>query len=668
VSETLSPLVRRLRYNNSSVGRRGARVSQLANHGANAGRVNILLVDDEPANLLALEAVLGPLDQNLVRANSGEEALRLVLEMDFAAILLDVRMPGLTGFEAAKLIRSRPRSRATPIIFLTAADGDPFTAEQAYSLGAVDYLTKPLVPTILRAKVAIFVELYQKGEALKAAERERADAAVRESEERLKLAVAIAQLGTFDLDLTTGAGVVNETGREVFGWEGTAATFAQLESHFHPDDRDEVIRLVRAALEPAGPGSFEAEHRIRRADGAERWIRVRGQAFFEGRDATRRAIRCIGAYLDVTDRRQAQEALRASEEEFRTTFERAGVGKVHADPATGRLVRVNPALCALIGYSAEELLGMTIRDITHPDEREPSEERFRALVAGRVQQYAVETRYVRKGGAVIWVRVTANVLRAPGGAPVRVSAIIEDITARKRAEEALVEEGRRKDEFLATLAHELRNPLAPISNALALMKLSPPDGAVAERARAMMERQLAHMVRLIDDLLDISRVSRGKVELRKARVSVAEVLEAALEVSRPPIEAARHRLEVQPPAEPLLLDADPVRIAQVVSNLLNNAAKYTPPGGDIILSARREGGEAVIRVTDTGAGLEAEMLPRVFEMFNQSSKTIDRAQGGLGIGLSLVKRLVEMHGGTVAADSAGAGRGSTFTVRLPLAE
>ena len=232
--------------------------------------------------------------------------------------------------------------------------------------------------------------------------------------------------------------------------------------------------------------------------------------------------------------------------------------------------------------------------------------------------------------------------------------------------EQVREQDQRKDEFLATLAHELRNPLAPIRTGLELLKLAPSIDATV-KTREIMERQVEHMVRLIDDLLDVSRITRGKIELRKERVDVRTVLDAALELSGPLIEESRHELLVSTPKEALLFDADPVRMAQVVSNLLNNAAKYTPEGGQIELSADRDGNEVVIRVRDNGVGLTSEALSKVFELFNQVGKTLDRSQGGLGIGLALVKRLVEMHGGHVAAESQGLGQGSAFTVRLPLA-
>ena len=235
-----------------------------------------------------------------------------------------------------------------------------------------------------------------------------------------------------------------------------------------------------------------------------------------------------------------------------------------------------------------------------------------------------------------------------------------------RLYQALREQDKRKDEFLAILAHELRNPLAPVRNGVKILRLAS-GPAVLDRTLAMMERQLAHMVHLIDDLVDVSRVSRGKVVLRRERVELRSVVDAAVETTRPAIDAAGHELVVDLPAEPLVFDGDRTRLAQVFANLLHNAGKYTPPGGRIALTARRDGAEAVVRVADTGVGIPADMLPRIFDMFTQVGASLERSQGGLGIGLTLVRRLAELHGGRVGAGSAGAGRGSEFTVRLPLA-
>jgi signal transduction histidine kinase/CheY-like chemotaxis protein len=237
----------------------------------------------------------------------------------------------------------------------------------------------------------------------------------------------------------------------------------------------------------------------------------------------------------------------------------------------------------------------------------------------------------------------------------------------KAVEEALREADRRKDEFLAVLAHELRNPLAPLRNALHVLRQNGPVGETFTRMRDMMERQVRQMTRLVEDLLDVSRIGRGKIKLRRERLDLASVVRNARETSQPLIEAGRHELTVALPEPPVYVTGDPARLAQVLANLLNNAAKYTPDGGHVWLTTRREGDEAVVRVRDNGAGIAAETLPHVFEMFTQSGRLLDRADGGLGIGLTLVRRLVELHGGSVSAHSDGPGAGSEFVVRLPLA-
>ena len=243
-----------------------------------------------------------------------------------------------------------------------------------------------------------------------------------------------------------------------------------------------------------------------------------------------------------------------------------------------------------------------------------------------------------------------------------------DITENARLMAALKESDRRKDEFLAILAHELRNPLAPIRNAVQVLRAKGPPTPELDWARAVIERQAEQMTRLVDDLLDVSRITTGRIELRKQPVDLIELVKTALEASRPIIEKAGHELKILIPPEPIPLDADPTRVAQILMNLLNNAAKYTPPGGRIELAARVERDFVEIRVRDNGIGIPAEMLPRVFEMFTQVDRSLERSQGGLGIGLTLVRRLVELHGGSVEARSDGPGTGSEFLVRLPVAQ
>jgi signal transduction histidine kinase len=245
-------------------------------------------------------------------------------------------------------------------------------------------------------------------------------------------------------------------------------------------------------------------------------------------------------------------------------------------------------------------------------------------------------------------------------------ALHREIQVRTRAEEALREMDRRKDEFLATLAHELRNPLAPIRNALEIIRLSGLDPGAIDRGRAIMERQVAHMVRLIDDLLDISRITRGKIQLRKELISLAMIVEGAIEGSRPLIDAGQHQLTVRIPDEPVLLYADSTRLTQILMNLLNNSAKYMEPGGSILLEGVIDGTHLVLRVKDAGVGIAREVIPHIFEMFSQADRSRDRSQGGLGIGLSLVRAMVKLHGGTVEAKSDGPGLGSEFIVRLPM--
>jgi signal transduction histidine kinase/ActR/RegA family two-component response regulator len=252
------------------------------------------------------------------------------------------------------------------------------------------------------------------------------------------------------------------------------------------------------------------------------------------------------------------------------------------------------------------------------------------------------------------------------GGLVRLTDVTKDVKARKQAEEALKEADRRKDEFLAMLAHELRNPLAPIRNALEVMRMTGTTGPLVESARQMIERQVQQVVRLVDDLLDVSRITRGKIDLRKGPAQLAAVVEQALETSRPLLEARRHKLTVSLPAESVDLDADATRLAQVFSNLLNNAAKFTEEGGRIELTAARQDQEVVVRVRDSGIGMSAEMLTRAFDLFAQADRSLDRAHGGLGIGLTLARRLVQLHGGSVEAFSDGPGKGTELVVRLPV--
>jgi PAS domain S-box-containing protein len=302
--------------------------------------------------------------------------------------------------------------------------------------------------------------------------------------------------------------------------------------------------------------------------------------------------------------------------------------------------------------------------LLHPDDLDKAAADVqRALETGK---YFTEFRVVWPDGSVHWLEARAKVFHDEQGKPLRIVGVNMDVTERKRFEEALKDTDRRKDQFLATLAHKLRNPLAPLRNGLELMKLAGGDEAMVGRTREMMERQLGHMVRLVDDLLDLSRVSRGRIELRRERIELTKIVRQAVETSRPLIEQAGQDFTFTLAPQPIVVDADVTRLAQVFSNLLNNAAKYTPRDGRINLAVERQGSDAIVSVRDSGAGIPPELLPKVFEMFAQVDRSLQRANSGLGIGLSLVKALVEMHGGSVEARSDGPGEGSEFVVRLPV--
>jgi PAS domain S-box-containing protein len=376
-------------------------------------------------------------------------------------------------------------------------------------------------------------------------------------------------------------------------------------------------------------------------------------------------------------RRELREAERRAVQDraFLSAVLEAVEDAIVACDAEGRLTLVNRAAREFLGLPATGLPEGILPELNvsyHPDGRPMERHELpleRALRGEQVKQAEVLVQL--PGIPPRMVTVSGQALRDDTGRLLGAVVSLHDVSASHEAEllresrEQLAEADRRKTEFLATLAHELRNPLAPISNGLHLLRLSN-DESARERAREMMERQLTHLVHLVDDLLDIARISSNKVELRRERLELQAVLAGAVETSAPAITAAGHTLEVHMPGQPLVVWGDSTRIAQIVSNLLNNAAKYTPHGGHIELSACEEDGRAVVRVQDTGMGIPPEELPKVFEMFTQVGRHRSHAQGGLGIGLALVKRLVELHGGAVQAHSDGAGRGSTFAVLLPL--
>jgi signal transduction histidine kinase/DNA-binding response OmpR family regulator len=565
-----------------------------------ADKTNILIVDDLPEKVLVLSSILEELGENIVSAQSGREALRHLLDCEFAVILLDINMPDMDGFETATLIRQRKRTAHTPIIFITAFS-DEMHAARGYSLGAVDYILSPVVPEVLRTKVRVFVDLFRMREQVK-----------RQADQR----VALAQ------EQAARAAAEEANRRSRFLAEASTVLASSL------DPEATLPELARLLVPFLGDLSVITlvDDDANRTDTELAW-----QSSASGPCA-----------VSVRDYRTLPTPLAL-------TLERVVVsGKMEV------LADLDPNLApvaALENASAE----------TMANEKQPP---F-AVRSGLVLPLVARDRTL---GVLALARAHSSQRYTPADV-----AFAEDLANRAavaldnaRLYRSIREDDRRKNEFLAMLAHELRNPLAPIRNAVQILHEDGLESSVLQWIRDVIDRQVKHLVRLVDDLLDISRITRGKIRLQKEQLDVRAVASSAAESSRPLIEARQQKLTISLPAEPVHLLADHTRLVQILGNLLNNASKYSEEGGQIYLSVERDGNEGVFRVRDSGIGISAEMLSRVFDLFTQVDRSLDRSQGGLGIGLTLVRRLVEMHQGTVQASSAGPGKGSEFVVRLPL--
>ena len=459
---------------------------------------------------------------------------------------------------------------------------------------------------------------------------------------------------------------VNGAALELLGCEAAQCVGRSIEEfHLDPSDAAESLRRLLA-------GETMRNHAtaLRRNDGSVRHVRIAANSHWDAG----KLIHSRWFVRDVTHERLAESA-RGHLAAIVQSSDDAIVSKT----LEGLIRSWNRAAERLFGYTAEEAVGQPVTLII-PAERVQEEQAILEKLRRGERIDHFETVRVAKSGRRIDVALTISPIRNASGVIVGASKIARDISERKaseqaqqrtigelrRAEEALREADRRKDEFLAVLAHELRNPLAPIRYAVAMARKEGRPGTERLQAQAIIERQVEHMGRLLDDLLDVSRITRGTLILRRSTVDLAAVVAAAQESARPLIESRSHALVVQLPGEMLRLVADPVRLAQVLANLLINAAKYTDRGGRIELEARRKGAELIIAVRDNGIGISAEMMPRVFTLFAQASPALERSEGGLGIGLALVRGLLELHGGSVTAHSGGVGQGSEFLVRLPI--
>ncbi|MBD1835626.1 response regulator [Cyanobacteria bacterium FACHB-472] len=534
-------------------------------------KVNVLLVDDHPENLLALEAILGSLGQNLVRATSGEQALRCLLNQDFAVILLDVQMPGMDGFETATLIRQRPSSRYTPIIFLTAFSTSDNFVFKGYSLGAVDYLLKPLEPEILLSKVAVFVDLFKKTEEVKrqATQLAAVNANLRQSEEQFRSLSACSPVGIFLTDIEGNCTYTNPRYQAIYGITLEESLGEGWAAAIHPDDREAVFSTWYACANEGREYSNEFRVQPPHQD-IVRWVNLRSSSMLSAKGEL---IGYVGTVEDITERKAAEEA--------------------------------------------------------------------------RAQ-------------------------------------IIREQVARQEAEAA----NRVKDEFLATLSHELRTPLNSMLGWTQLLRSRKFDEKTTARALETIERNAKLQAQLIEDILDVSRIIRGKLNLNICQINLIPIIEAAIDTLRLAAVDKEIQLDFVMDSSlkdgdnlsrtPLIVSGDPSRLQQVVWNLLSNAIKFTPAGGsvEVQLSVVRKlsgwnvetptDSYAQVKVSDTGVGISADFLPYIFDRFRQADSTTTRRYGGLGLGLAIVRHLVELQGGTVFAQSEGEDQGATFIVNLPL--
>ena len=499
-------------------------------------------------------------------------------------------------------------------------------------------------------------------------ERTHAFDAMRASEARFRAALKAGRLGYWETDLVARTRTWSDEAMALFGLSRpdrkgkVGGPDDEFVAAIHPDDRHLVAHYLELAQQL---DTFAADYRVVRSDGTTLWLSGRGAVAARGAEGE--PLRLISVMADVSEKRQAEQLLAVERERLRLALSAGHMGAYELDIASDTLWW-SPETYALFGVTPATFKPTreSVIDLLDPEDR-PGFAKRRRLAINEHQPFFDEFRLRRPDGSRVWIGYRGQAEYDPQGRPVRTFGVVMDITERKKAEQVLRDAGREKDDFIATLSHELRNPLAPIRNAISVLQHLPPDDARAEWCRDVIGRQTAQMARLLDDLLDVSRLTRGKLTLRVQRLDLATVIARAIEIAQPVIDGAGHELLVDVPAETLQLQGDLTRLAQVFSNVLINSAKYTPPGGTIAVRAFARDAALVVKVRDTGIGIAEEHIDRIFDMFGQVESASSHAQGGQGIGLSLARRLVELHGGTIEARSEGVGKGSEFEIRLPLA-
>jgi PAS domain S-box-containing protein len=657
--------------------------------------LNVLLVDDQPARLLTYESLLAGVGVTCVRALSGEEALSRLLKQSFALILLDVSMPGMDGFETARMIREHPRFERTPIIFVTGVHVSELDSLRGYEVGAIDYISVPIVPEILRSKVALLVELYRRRKELEVLnctlEATRAQLEIERHAEQRESEARYRAIFENPMALTVVIRAVRDQAGKVVDWEYLEAnqnalrvldrTYDQLVGKLLsialPERAPRLMLLCARTLSEGTPQRYEMS-----AGGTEFVMCL----FPMGKDTL------VSSGFDITARVRAERETQRlfehdrAENEWLTAVLDSMNDEVYFTDTDRKYTYANPAAIREFGHekiegiSVDELVSQL--EILNIDGSPRSLEEAPPLRALKGEVIRGEEQLVRtpRAGELRTRQVSAAPVRGPDGKIRGAVSVVRDVTEQRRVDaalrmraEQLRDADKRKDEFIAMLAHELRNPLVPIRTAVELLKRACDEPALIASIRPMMERQVIHMVRLIDDLLDVSRITSGKIELKREAVPLATLVSGAVDANRDAIEAARLSISVGLDNTHLVLNVDPTRFLQILSNIIHNATKFTPPGGRITVHAAIEPSQTAtvmlcIRIADTGIGIAEAMLPRIFELFAQAGTAGHGRHAGLGIGLALARRLAEMHGGALEARSDGPGLGSEFVLRLPTPE
>jgi PAS domain S-box-containing protein len=541
--------------------------------------------------------------------------------------------------------------------------------ERDYSL-RVKQTTDDEIGLAVRALNRMLNEVHLRTQALEESNASlRAEVAVRQSAQaalgranaRLESTMAAAEIGAWVWDLVTEELSVDRNFAALYGITDAAVFAAEPRLRLRQVHWQDVRALEAAEADALHSGTLAStEFRILQPDGSMRWVIERGKVQF---DSTGAPVRLAGLLIDITAQKLAEQQRRETEKVYRAIGESIDYGVWVTDPE-GRCTYASESFLRLIGMTQEQCADFGWASLLHPDDREVTLAAWRECVKVGRPWYR-EHRILGQDGTYHPVLAQGVAIRGDDGVIHGWAGINLDVSPMKRTEEALREADRRKDEFVATLAHELRNPLAPIRHATRILDSDRASESQRKWGHEVIARQVEHMALLLDDLLDVSRITRGRLDLKRNYVGLETIVATAVETARPLLDVKRHSLQINLPGEPLELEVDALRLSQALSNLLTNAAKYTDAGGHVVVSVQRLPAGLAIAVQDSGIGLHERSIPRIFDMFSQVESAMERSQGGLGIGLALVKGLVTLHGGTVQAASAGPGRGSTFTIRLP---